>query len=306
MLSTQEDNSETNVQDIKQEVSISLDSILDGIKSNVPHKENEEENVTTNSDEKEKEEVPTSEESEKINELDKLKSEIEELEKRRKGSQKQATELSQKLKTYQKKIAKYTEEGLLGEEDAQNLLNDVLHDDAHEEEQESDSYVSILRIGNKGIDRIRQSIEEGLLDEDEELDEKVKCFDMCMADSSTDEKLAILDELVKVKDDPVRLAKKMINIGKSYYDDVYKEVKEVGSLRQFKAKHDKKVAELQKKIDNKDKEILRYKQDYEGFIPSKDYRLSGGSGDLKGAPKVPDTSIDAIIHDVQRNKIFSA
>lgn len=234
-----------------------------------------------------------------------LRLKVETLEKRSKGTQKAYNEISQKLKSYQKTVNKYVEEGLLNEEEAKSLLNETIHEELAFEDENDNPLKKFFKIGNEGITKIRQSIEEGLLDLDPLLDKKIRAFDSFLEDASREEVQAVIEDLSKLEGNSVKLAKKMIEIGQTYYEEVYGDIEESGNLRNFKKKYQQEIEQLQKTIDKQEKQILKYQQQQnEGYLPSKTYNLpSGGNKDVT---ERKESSAKSILDRARRGELYGS
>lgn len=214
--------------------------------------------------------------------------ELEKAERRYKDSQKWGTEMRKKLAAYEKTIKKYVEAGSLTTEEAESLLDHTQAEEAPPEDEST--YVKYAKIWDEGVERIRE-----FADDPKEIDKYVHAFQQLWRDSAPVEQEALLEEFSELGDNKASLTRKMIKMGKEYYDEVFGEVYESGSIRNFKKKFSEKEKEYNKRIDKLQKEVDKYKKKYEDYTDPT-YRLpSGGS----------DNSMDTTNYSTDVKEIFS-
>lgn len=196
--------------------------------------------------------------------------ELEKAERRYKDSQKWGTEMRKKLSSYEKAIKKYTESGSLTAEEAQDLLDHTKFEDAPSEDESV--FLKYSRIWDEGIERMRE-----FADDPKEIDKYVYAFQQLLRDSTPSEQEEIFEQFADIEDNKASMTRKMINLGKDYYDETFGEVYESGSIRNFKKKYADKEKEYNKKIDKLQKELDKYKSKYEDYTDTT--RLPNGGSD---------------------------
>lgn len=242
------------------------------------------ENPEVKEDKKSEEQKVKNEESDEESELDIAREELKKTENARKKARDELSKVYVKVKNYEKKIAALVDDGSLDKDIAENLMSEIKHDAKFEEEEEKNisGFQKLLKTASQGLNKYRESMEEGFIDEDPLLDKKIEAFDHFMNSASHEEREEALDELEKLKEKPVLLAKKMLSIGEQYYDEVLREIDESGGIKNFKLKETREKEKLQKKVDKLEKELLRFKEQYENFIvPEKMSIPSGGSSSAR-------------------------
>lgn len=221
-------------------------------------------------------------------EFKKLKEEVSRAEQRRKGTENSWKELSNKLKAYQKSVKKIMDEGIITEEEGKYLLDEVSHSgmDIEEDGSADESPMQkLFRVADNGIEKIREAVQEGIADEDPLMDKKIRAFNFFLKDATKKEIDKALDDLSKLDEEPIKLAKKLLSIGQKYYEDAYGEYDEVGGLKGFKKKYQDKIEELEKTIDKQNKEILKFREKYEDYTEKSYDRLPNGSIGITAPPK---------------------
>jgi hypothetical protein len=185
-----------------------------------------------------------------------------ELEKTRKTileNQKYGRQNAQRLKGALKQAKILMENGALSEEEGMSLITSLESD--HEEEVETSPYDAhpfgkVLKIANTQLENLRK------YSDDELLDDKVKAFDYFLSLASPEEVKGALEDLTELIDDPIKLTKKMLSIGKLYYDESYKDIASAGSVQNYiKQKHEE-IEKLNKNIDKLTKKLAQY-EDYD-------------------------------------------
>ena len=185
-----------------------------------------------------------------------------ELEKNRKTileNQKYGRQNAQRLKGALKQAKILMENGALSEEEGMSLITSLESD--HEEEVETSPYDAhpfgkVLKIANTQLENLRKYSDDDLLDD------KVKAFDYFLSLASPEEVKGALEDLTELIDDPIKLTKKMLSIGKLYYDESYKDIASAGSVQNYiKQKHEE-IEKLNKNIDKLTKKLAQY-EDYD-------------------------------------------
>jgi hypothetical protein len=185
-----------------------------------------------------------------------------ELEKNRKTileNQKYGRQNAQRLKGALKQAKILMENGALSEEEGMSLITSLESD--HEEEVETSPYDAhpfgkVLKIANTQLENLRKYSDDDLLDD------KVKAFDYFLSLASPEEVKGALEDLTELIEDPIKLTKKMLSIGKLYYDESYKDIASAGSVQNYiKQKHEE-IEKLNKNIDKLTKKLAQY-EDYD-------------------------------------------
>ena len=71
-----------------------------------------------------------------------------------------------------------------------------------------------------------------------------------------------MEELTDLIDDPIKLTKKMLAIGKLYYDESYKDIANAGSVQNYIKEKHQEIDKLSKSIDKLTKKLAQY-EDYD-------------------------------------------
>lgn len=281
-----------SVQSEQTEPSINLTSIFNKQHSsgtieeaghNLPKKRVKEKVANTEVEDKIEEDSPSEEQSDKKEEMsskneelsDKkefdYKAEYEKLQKSYKDTQKSFHEDRKKLAAYKKAVEKMKEENILIEEEANLLLDHTKYEEIQEDEP---LYVRYGKIWDKEIEYMRKYAPNP-----KEIDQQILAFQHFMQTASPQEAHDTLTELSQYEDDEVEFTRQMLNIGRQYHDDIYSDIHEAGSIRNLKLKYSEREAELQKKIDNLEKKLNKYKEKYEDYDPTPaNMKLPTGSG----------------------------
>lgn len=188
---------------------------------------------------------------------DPSKEEIDEIKKRLSENQRYAHKHVQKVKSASKIALSLVEDGSLTQEEAQSLLQALQSDTDDPDEEEyykgsSHPFASIFKIANKELENIRKYTD------DDKLDEKVSAFDYFLSIASPEEIKEAYEDLEDLKDDPVKLTKKMLSIGASAYEETYKHIKDSGGIKNHILQKEETINKLQKKIDKLEKKLAEY------------------------------------------------
>jgi hypothetical protein len=163
-----------------------------------------------------------------------------ELEKTRKTileNQKYGRQNAQRLKGALKLTKEMLENGTLSEIEAQSLVESLNNGESEAELEvspyDTHPFGKVLKIANTQLENLRK------YSDDELLDDKVKAFDYFLSLASPEEVKGALEDLTELIDDPIKLTKKMLSIGKLYYDESYKDIASAGSVQNYiKKKHE--------------------------------------------------------------------
>jgi hypothetical protein len=213
--------------------------------------------------------------------------EAEKAERRLADSQKWGREAHSKLKSVEHLIGQYLGKGILSDEEAALLLASSQHPDPFAEQKEEPLLMRYGTIWDRELAHMRKYTDSP------DLDQHIQAFQHFLKNGSPAEVTEAFMELKALEKDDVAFTRKMLELGKAYHDEVYKEIHEAGSLKSYKIKMKQEIEKHLRKIDKLEKEIVKYKEQYEDYTPSKSYRLpSGGSAE---SPKDSDSSIGSIL-----------
>jgi hypothetical protein len=204
-----------------------------------------------------------------LSELEALRVKLEKTEKVLAENQRYGRTNAQKVKNAQKVVQKFADEGLLTDEEARELFG-VLQADGREpplsggEREDADMphsaahhspaslFAPIFKVANQELENIRKYTD------DDRLQDKVNAFDYFLSVGSKEEVGHVLAELTGLLDDPVKLAKKMLSIGQTVFEESYKHIQEAGGFKNYLSKKDEALEKLQKKIDKLEEKLLQY------------------------------------------------
>jgi DNA-directed RNA polymerase subunit F len=221
-----------------------------------------------------------------------LQAELEKTRKTIAENQKYGRQNAQRLKSALKLAKEMVENVTVSESEAQSLMESL--ESNHEEELETSPYNShpfgkVLKIANTELENLRK------YSDDELLDDKVKAFDYFLSLASPEEVKGALEELTDLIDDPIKLTKKMLSIGKHYYETGYKDIKSAGGVFAYIDKKNQDIDSLSKTIDKLNKKLLQY----EDFDKPR-YRIAEMGNGVDGANRTKDT-ISALFEE--RDKV---
>lgn len=213
---------------------------------------------------KEKTEAPEEEgeETNDTSELEQLKNEAEKSKKSLLDAQKWGTKNSQKIKYALKKLNVLIENGSFTEDEEKEALNlkQMLESDAEapfeDEKSPNANQHPIDKYLNIASEKL--AVMEELSDNPEVFYKKYSAFKMGLLDYKPDEIELLANELDELKGNPVKLAKKIIDIADQYYNEYYKEFEEIGGFRKIIEKRNKEEKKLKNEIDKLKKKLLNY------------------------------------------------
>ena len=190
-----------------------------------------------------------------------LQAELEKTRKTIAENQKYGRQNAQRLKSALKLTKEMVENGALSEAEAQSLMESLSNNDESEAEVEHSPYAAhpfgkVLKIANTQLENLRK------YSDDELLDDKVKAFDYFLSLASQEEVKDALEELTDLIDDPIKLTKKMLAIGKRYYDESYKDIASSGSVQNYIKEKHQEIEKLNRSIDKLTKKLAQY-EDYD-------------------------------------------
>ena len=189
-------------------------------------------------------------------ELQRLQEELTKTQKRLTENQQYGRQNAQRLKNALKLAKEFVEEGSLNEEEAAKLIN-TLDTDTEEDLSSYATYPfgKVLAIANQELENIRKYTD------DASLDDKIRAFDYFLMVSSKEEQEQALEDLTDMKDNPLKLAKAMLERGQRYQTS-YQEMKAAGSLYDLLNKKDQTLLDLRKNLDKLTKKLAQY-EDYD-------------------------------------------
>lgn len=289
-LKTAPEEQEINISDIFANRDGGAQEEKEGIKpeKEIAQEQGSDEGPQDDGEEEKQEPQPELKEDKKEPEID-YHTELEKAERRYKDSQKWGSEMRKKLSAYEKAIKKYNEDGILSTDEAESLLNYTQFEDLPQEDEPV--YVKYAKIWDEGIERMRE-----FADDPQEIDKYVHAFQQLWRDSVPVEQENILEEFSELDDNKAALTRKMVKMGKDYFDEVFGEVYEAGSIKNFKKKFTEKEKDYNKKLDKLQKEIDKYKKKYEDYTEPT-YRLPSGGSDNSTDTKNYTTNIKEIFEN---------
>lgn len=228
-----------------------------------------------------------------------LKALQEELLKNRKvitDTQKFGHQNARKLKNALKITQELVASGSLSQEEAQSLV-ESLENSSGEAATElegspynSHPFANVLKIANTELINLRK------YSDDELLDDKIKAFDYFLNLAPLEDIQEALEDLTELSDEPVKLTKKMLSIGKHYYETSYKDIKSAGGVFAYIDKKNQDIDSLNKTIDKLNKKLSQY----EDFDKPR-YRIAEVGNGVDGTGGVKDT-ISALFEERDRVK----
>ena len=202
------------------------------------------------------------------------------LEKSFKETQRWGRGLSQKLKSLESQVKRFQEEGILTDGEAQHLMEVT----AHEAEENHSPLMRYSILWDQELENMKKYTDMP------NLDQKVLAFQHLLKQATGSELEELLETFKEVEDDPIKLTRKMLEMGEDYLEDVYEDLSKAGSLKALKKGYTKQLESQRQSIDKLKKELVQLKQD--GYVPSTRYGLpSGGSQE---APKNNDVSLRGV------------
>lgn len=209
------------------------------------------------------------------------KKENEKIQRDLKETQRWATETKKQISAYKKIVEKFKEEGSISEDEAQELLD---HTKYEEMAQKDKPFLSKAgEVWDSEIENIRK------YGEYEDIDKHIHAFQHFIQNGTSEEIKDFYEEIVDLIDsNPVLFTKKMLQMGKTYHDEIFGELAQAGNLKNFKHQYEVKIDDYQKKVDKLEKEVLRLKERYEGYDETPNYRLPQGGGNNTAVQSSPD------------------
>ncbi len=169
---------------------------------------------------------------------------------------------SKRLKSALKITHDLVANGALSETEAQSLVESLNNTDDVEAglgettPYDAHPFGQVLKIANTQLENLRKYRDDDLLDD------KVKAFDCFLSLASPEEVKGALEELTDLIDDPIKLTKKMLSIGKLYYDESYKDIASSGGIGSYIKKKHEEIEKLNRSIDKLTKKLAQH-EDYD-------------------------------------------
>jgi len=204
----------------------------------------------------------TDQEDDDNSEVELLKKDIEKNKKSLLDAQKWGTKNSQKVKYTLKKLSALIENASFTEDEEKEVasLKQMLESDMDAPFEEEKSANTNHHPISKYVDIASEKLEtmKELSDDTESFRKKYRAFEISLLDYKADEMELLADELDELKDNPVKLAKKIMELGEQYYNEYYKEFEETGGFRNLIQKRNKENEKLKKEVDKLKKKLLTY------------------------------------------------
>lgn len=221
------------------------------------------------------EEKPSEEPKEEKKKYTDWKTQAEKESKRLKETQKWANETKSQLSAYKRAVESFINDGVLLEEDGKALLDHLQY------KEMPDSALSEREKASKIFKTEIENIKK--YGNYENLDEHVKALDH-LVENSTQEEIEELFGDIKdlVEEDTVLFTKKILEVAANYYDEVYSDLSNAGSLKNMKLEYQNELHKRDKIIDKLEKEMVKLKKRYEDYDDSPQHRIPQGGGDKVG------------------------
>ncbi len=245
---------------------------------------------TTSSDEK-TDQSKKAEELSLAQEHDALQESYSKMETSLTETRKWGRELSQKLKKFAAQIEAYKQDGVLTPEEAEHLISKAQHT---EDAVEDTPLMRYSKIWDQELDNIRKYSPEP------DLDQHVLAFQHLLKNATPQELQDLLEDFA-LEEDPIKLTRLMLEKGKDYHQEIYKDLSETGSLKGYKKSQEAKLQKQQKEIEKLQKEIARFKQDQD-YIGSSKYSLP--SGGQSHAPE-QDMTLNHLLGEAKSGRLLS-
>jgi hypothetical protein len=208
------------------------------------------------------EQVDVEESSDKKNDEDKileLEAELHSYKSRYKNSLSNLHKQANKVKIINNKAQEYIDNGVMTKEEAESLIEDINLDvgalpDTEEPVVTKDDNIidKYYAVWKKAVPTIQE-----FMDVDPE---HADAFAHLVKISTPQELEEIELEFSQYENNPIKLTKRMLELGKEHYEDVYKPLNDHGGYKGIQIAHKQEVAKYKKEIDKLNKELLKFKQ----------------------------------------------
>lgn len=193
-------------------------------------------------------------------ELQAVKKELDKVKKALADSQKWGHTNSRKLKSAIKSAHGLLEQGVLTEEETYNLIHSLESEDYEVDADLLDTnnhpFAKYINVANEKFQDLKDIFED-----DEHFDKKVEAFNQFLTDADQEECEELLEELEKLKNSPLKMAKFMFKAGEKHFE-TYRDYLESGGLKKFLAAKNNEIEKLTRKIDKLKNKLLQY-EDYD-------------------------------------------
>lgn len=223
-----------------------------------------------------------------------LQAELSKAQKTIAENQKYGRQNAQRLKSALKQAKMLVENGVLSEEESKELiasLDSDIQEDMEVATIRGRPFDKILHIANTELENLRKYSDDALLDD------KIKAFDYFLSLASKEEVEKACEDLEGLVNDPIKLVKKMLSIGKGYYDEFYKDIADAGGVQNYLKQKNEEIEKYQTTIDKLSKRLSQY-EDYD----QPRHRINE-VGESKDAPPTKRDSIEDLFHDRERDDI---
>lgn len=249
-------------------------------KEDKPEQKSKEKDDDDDGDDEEEDDKPAKQEDKKSVKDDQ---DYRNLEKRHKDAQKWGNELSKKLSGYEKAIKKFTDEGTLTDDEAKELLDHTKHEVSQEAEPD---LVRYSKLWDEGIDHMLE-----YADDPKQIDQYVFAFQQLLREDQQ----GVMDVFDDIDKTPSAFAKKLVQMGKKYNDEVFDEVYKAGSIGNYKKIKNQEIEELKEKLDKAHKRIERYKKQIEDYDTDSPMNLPSGMSSVSPAKKKYSSNVEDIL-----------
>jgi cell division protein FtsB len=270
----------------------------EGLKTSEKSKENQDQTMEEDAEDDKPVERSASRKEDKETEKEKgidYKAEWEKAQKAIKDTQKSFHEDRKKLAAYKKAVEKLKNDGVIIEEEANLLLDHTKYED---ETQDVPLLTKYYNIWDKEINDMRAVYEKGYINKPDDFEQQIMAFQHFISTASSKEIEDTLDEFSSFEDDPIKLTKKMLEVGRQYNDDIYSDIRDAGGIRNLKSFYFEKQQEMQKRIDNleeKNDKLKKKYEDYDNGPPRKG--IPSGAGNFNN-PKFDKVDLDAFFDSI--------
>lgn len=239
---------------VQEEVKTNAEG-ADGKKEKIPEKQKEEVKESNKPIEPKDNDDDEDDQPEHVVALEKTKKSLSD-------TKKWGNSINMKLKGGLRELQNAFAEGDI-DESVFNRLSEALHSD-HEEPKEEPSnrdlnpLSSLIQTAKSRMEYLK----EALVD-DESFDDKLDAFDFLMHISSGEDKNKLIKELSVLKDNPIKLAKKIYLIGQENIK-MYQEIQEAGGFKPLLEEKDAIIKKKQNRIDKLEKRVSEYEGNDKG------------------------------------------
>ena len=180
-------------------------------------------------------------------------------------------DLSKKIHGFKRQVESYLQEGVLTEEEAQNLLKHASHPDTAEEEHPLFKY---SKIWDQEVQNIKKYTRDAAVDQN------ILAFQHLLKHADSDDLSALLEELAAVDKNPLELTHKMLQMGKDYHASTYGPLMEAGGMQNMLKTHRKETHKLQQQIDKLEAELVKLRRNLDDNTAGYSLPDGGSFGDI--------------------------